>query len=135
VWFTDRRISSTNTTAATFGSLALLTLLGHRPDAVGSGPGAVALSPATARAADPAPANAGDVTATVTAVAPEQFAAGTTITISGAGFVEGDTVKLDGKLLTDLKVDAASISGAVPAKAIAGKKLIGVSRQARSSAS
>lgn len=116
MWFTDRRISSTNTTAATFGSLALLTLL------VAS-PAALSLSPATARAGDPAPANAGDVTPTVTAVAPQQFAAGATITISGAGFAEGDSVKLDGKLLTDLKVDAGSISGAVPAKAIAGKKL------------
>jgi len=117
VWSTVRRISSTNTTAARFGSAALLTLLAVAP-------ALLALSPGSARAADPAPANAGDVAASVTAVAPEQFAAGTKITISGAGFVEGDTVKLDGKLLTDLEVGAASISGVVPVKAIAGKKLI-----------
>ena len=68
----------------------------------------------------PAPATA----PTIAAVAPAEFAAGTSITISGQGFAEGDTVLLDSHALTDLKITATSITGTVPAAAKAGKKLI-----------
>jgi len=112
VWFTDRRISSTNVIVGIHARLALVTLLTLS-----------AASPATARAGDPAPANAEEAAVSLTAVAPEQFAAGATITISGAGFTAGDTLKLDGKVLEDLAVDGNSIRGKVPAKAVAGKKL------------
>lgn len=115
MWFTDRRISSTNTIVGIRGRLALLTLL--------AGAAVSTASPGTARAGDPAPTNAAEAPVSVTAVAPEQFPAGATITISGAGFVAGDTVKLDGKPLGELVVDGASIRGVVPAKATAGKKL------------
>jgi len=94
------------------GRLALLTAL-TLPAAI-SGP---------ARAGDPAPASAEAAPATLTAVAPEQFAAGATITISGTGFMAGDSLKLDGKPLADLVVDDKSIRGTVPAKATAGKQL------------
>lgn len=113
MWFTNRRISSTNTIVGIRGRLALLTLLAV----------SAAASPGTARADDPAPASAEAAPVSLTAVAPEQFPAGATITISGTGFVAGDTVKLDGKLLGELVVDGQSIRGVVPAKAIAGKKL------------
>lgn len=115
MWFTDRRITSTNTFAGNRGRLALLTL--------SAGVAVATANPGTARADDPAPANAEEAPVSVTAVAPEQFPAGATITISGAGFVAGDTVKLDGKLLGELVVDGQSIRGVVPAKATAGKKL------------
>lgn len=88
--------------------IALLTLL--------------AWSPAPARAADPAPSEAA-AAPTLTAVAPAEFAAGATITITGTDLSEGDTIKLDGKPLTDLKVTANNVTGAVPAAAKAGKKL------------
>ncbi len=112
MWFTDRRLSSTNVIVAVRGHLALLTAL--TLSAAISG---------TARADDPAPASAEAAPVTVTAVAPEQFAAGATITISGTGFMAGDSIKLDGKVLTDIVVDDKSIRGTVPAKATAGKKL------------
>ncbi len=111
--FTDRRISSTNMTAATRGCLAVLTLLIASPGMFST----------TARAADPAPANADAAAVTLTAVAPQQFAAGATITISGTGFVAGDTVKLDGKLLADITVDDHMIRGTIPSNASAAKKL------------
>lgn len=119
--FTDRRLSSTNAFVGIRGRLALSTALTLLPALT-----LVAASPAMARAGDPEPAAPEDeptVAVTVTAVAPQQFAAGATITISGTGFTAGDSVKLDGKVLADLVVDAHSIKGTVPAKAIAGKKL------------
>jgi hypothetical protein len=68
----------------------------------------------------PAPAAA----PTISAVAPLELAAGTSITISGQNFAEGDTVLLDTHALTDLKITATSITGTVPTTAKAGKKLI-----------
>ena len=120
MWFTDRRPSSTNLACNSYGILAhramtsarfgiaLLTLL--------------AWPSAPARAADPAPAESA-ATPTLTAVAPVEFAAGATVTIAGTGLAEGDTVKLDGKPLTDLKITATSVTGTVPTAAKAGKKL------------
>lgn len=88
--------------------IALLTLL--------------AWSPAPARAADPAPVEAA-AAPTLTAVAPAEFAAGATLTITGTDLAEGDTIKLDGKPLTDLKVTANTVTATVPDTAKAGKKL------------
>ncbi len=60
----------------------------------------------------------------VSAVTPAEFAAGATITISGSGFAEGDTLALDSLALTDLVITPTSITATVPAKAKLGKKLV-----------
>lgn len=131
MWLTDRRISSTNTAASIRAGQAPRAHTetrgrsAARSTVVTTALAAallIATGPATARAADPAPANV--AAPSVVAVTPEQFAAGATITITGAGFMAGDTVKLDSKVLTDLKVSDDSITATVPASTLAGKKLV-----------
>lgn len=84
----------------------------------------VLANPQTTRGADPAPASGTAAAPALTAVAPAEFAAGGTITITGSNFAEGDTLLLDSLTLTDLKITPTRITATVPDKAKAGKKLV-----------
>ena len=132
MWFTDRRSSSTNTPVSVARVRAGAQ---RRSPASPRGPSFVAhvgialaglllVGPQRVHAADPAPTTTAPATPTVTAVAPAEFAAGASVTITGSNFAEGDTVLLDSLALTDLKITPTSITGTVPAKAKLGKKLI-----------
>ena len=59
----------------------------------------------------------------IDAVEPAEIAAGAVITARGRGFAEGDVLRLDGKPLADVKVDADRITATVPAATKAGKTL------------
>lgn len=107
MWFTSQRLSRKNPSAVV--TLALTGWL------LGS------FVATTARAADPPAAEA--AAPTLTAVAPAEFGAGATITVQGAGFVEGDVLLLDALVLEDVKVEAGKITATIPAKAKVGKKL------------
>lgn len=86
---------------------------------------AVALmgGPGRALAGTPAAAEA-SAAASLSKVEPAEFGAGATLTITGAGFQEGDVVALDGAALEDLKITETQITGGVPAKAKTGKSLV-----------
>ncbi len=84
----------------------------------------VVASPQVVRGADPTPASETAAAPALTAVAPGEFAAGATLTITGQNFAEGDVVLLDSLALTDLKITPTSITATVPSKAKAAKKLI-----------
>lgn len=105
VWFTTQRLSRKNSRFVTVALAGILLALGGAEDVRAGDPAADAAAP------------------TVTAVAPAEFGAGATITVTGAGFVEGDELLLDAVVLAGVKVSATSISATVPAKAKAGKKL------------
>jgi hypothetical protein len=112
VWCTSLRLTRKNAAHDRSPRRLLLSL------ALLAAPLALA-GPQAARAAEPAaePAPA------LTAVAPAEFGAGATITVTGSGFVEGDELLLDSKVLTDVKVTATGITATVPEGAKAGKKL------------
>jgi hypothetical protein len=109
VWFTSQRPSRKNDLNSSLAAVAIAGVL------------LALVAPSQARAADPPVADA--AAPALTGVAPAEFGAGATITVSGSGFAEGDELLLDAVVLENVKIAGGTITATIPTKAKVGKKI------------
>ncbi|PCC73172.1 IPT/TIG domain-containing protein [Nannocystis exedens] len=85
---------------------------------------AIWLGGAAPARAEPPPATETPAAPSLQGIAPAEFGAGATITITGSNFAEGDAVLIDAIALEDVTVAPGSITATVPVKTKSAKKLI-----------